>query len=232
MIRREVIDRATTPEGGVVELAREASGFVLYSDGRVLMTSRTRGSEEAMARIACHHVSTRPRPRMLVGGLGMGFTLRAALDRLPADADVVCAELLPAIVEWHRGPLGPIARRPIDDPRVRVVVGDVAEVIRAAANEPFDAILLDVDNGPIPMTVVENWWLYAAPGLSALHAAVRPEGVLIVWSASEDDRFRERMVAAGFATEEVRVGARTGRRMRRGRGHAHVLWIGKRGAAP
>ncbi|MBX3269061.1 MAG: hypothetical protein KF729_02300 [Sandaracinaceae bacterium] len=231
MIRREVIGRATTPEGGVVELVREASGFVLYADARILMTSRTHGSEEAMARIACHHVGARPRPRVLVGGLGMGFTLRAALDRLPADAEVVCAELLPAIVEWHRGPLGPLARQAIDDPRVRVVVGDVAEVISAAADEPFDAILLDVDNGPIPMTVVENWWLYAAPGLAALRAAVQPEGVLVVWSAGEDDLFRERLVAAGFATEEVRVAARTGRRKRRGRGETHVLWIGTRGAS-
>lgn len=227
MIRREVLGTATTPDSGEIKLVRDAAGYSIYSDDRVLMASRTHGSEEAMARIACHYVAGLSRPRVCVGGLGLGFTLRAALDRLPADAEVICAELIEAIVEWHRGPLGPLANYPIEDPRVRLVVTDVIDLVRAPG-EGFDAILLDVDNGPIPMTVVGNWWLYAMEGLHALHAATRPGGVMIVWSAAEDERFLRRMEQAGFVSESVKVVARTGRRKRRGRGEAHVLFVGRR----
>lgn len=227
VIPREVLGSAVTPDNGEIQLIKDGTGYSIYTDGQVLMPSRTHGSEEAMAKIACHHISDVEQPRVLVGGLGMGYTLRAALDRLAPHAEVICGELMEAIVEWHRGPLGPLANHPIEDPRVKVVVGDVTELIRRPETG-YDAVLLDVDNGPIPMTVVGNWWLYAKEGLTALRSAVRPGGILIVWSAGEDDLFLERMQRAGFRSETVRVAPRTGRRKRRGRGYKHVLFIGRR----
>ena len=130
-----------------------------------------------MARVACHHVSSQASPRVLIGGLGLGYTLRAALDRLPEQASVVCVELMEAIVEWHAGPLGPLAEHPTADPRVEVVVADVVEHLQRETGD-FDAILLDVDNGPIPMTVYSNGWLYTAEGLARLRGLLRPGGVL------------------------------------------------------
>ncbi len=220
--------RALTPDEGEMELIRDGTGYSITTDGQVLMPSRTHGSEEAMAKLACKHIGRVARPRVLVGGLGMGFTLRAALDHLPAEAEVICAELMQAIVDWHGGPLGPLADHPVADPRVRVRVGDVADLVRAPEGG-YDAILLDVDNGPIPLTVVGNWWLYAPDGLAGLRAAVRPGGILVVWSAGEDDEFLGRMKHAGFRSESVPVAARTGRRKRRGRrGQRHVLFVGRR----
>lgn len=225
---REVLGSAVTPDNGCIELVRDGAGYSIFTDGQVLMPSRTHGSEEAMAKIACNHIADRARPRVLIGGLGMGFTLRAALDHLPPEAEVTCAELMDAIVEWHRGPLGPLANHPIEDPRVTVRVADVQELVKQPEGG-YDAILLDVDNGPIPLTVVGNWWLYAREGLAGLRAAVRPGGILVVWSAGEDDLFLERMQRAGFRAESVRVAARTGRRKRRGKpGQRHVLFIGRR----
>src|SRR5262249_25019885 len=161
-------------------------------------------------------------PQVLIGGLGMGFTLRAALDILPADAIVRVAELVPAVVDWNRGPLAPQANHPLDDPRVEVIEADVAEVIRAAAGQNaasfkaagrpasqdrFDAILLDVDNGPIALTAASNAALYAARGLTAARAALRPGGTLAVWSATDDSAFERRLQAAGFRVQRHRVQA-------------------------
>lgn len=224
---RQVLATATTPEGGLLELVRDAVGWNIDCDKRVLMTSQTHGSERAMARVACHHVSSQASPRVLIGGLGLGYTLRAALDRLPEQASVVCVELMEAIVEWHAGPLGPLAEHPTADPRVEVVVADVVEHLQRETGD-FDAILLDVDNGPIPMTVYSNGWLYTAEGLARLRGLLRPGGVLVVWSAGDDERFARRMRTAGLETEVSRVQARTGRRKRRGGGHAHVLFVGRR----
>ncbi len=185
-----------------------------------------------MARVACEPLREHPHPRVLIGGLGLGYTLRATLDRLPASATVVCLELLEAVTEWHRGPLsplGPLADHPADDPRVELRVDDVVRVIaELAPDEAFDAILLDVDNGPIPFTVWGNWWLYAAEGLAALFRAVRPGGALVVWSTDHDERFERRMGEAGFETELVRVSAKTGALGRRNRGETHVLFVGRR----
>ena len=192
------------------------------------MSSATHGSEEVMVREAAKHLVHVERPRILVGGLGLGYTLRATLDAVGEHAEVVCVELMSALVDWHRGPLGELANHPIDDPRVTVVHGDVVEVIKSAPGEgeAYDAILLDVDNGPIPMTVTSNWWLYAAEGLAGTLAALRPGGVLVVWSAGGDAPFARRMSKAGFETEVRRVAARSGRRSRRG--HTHVLFVGQR----
>jgi len=228
VIPRKVVARARTPDDGEMKLIQDGTGYSILTDDQVLMPSRTHGSEEAMAKLACLHIARVERPRVLVGGLGMGYTLRAALDHLPAEAEVICAELMEAIVTWHEGPLGPLADHPIRDPRVQLRLGDVADLVRAS-EKGFDVILLDVDNGPIPLTAVGNWWLYAPPGLSALRAAVRPGGILVVWSAGEDDEFLDRMKHAGFRSEAVRVAARTGRRRRRGRrGNRHVLFVGRR----
>jgi spermidine synthase len=167
-------------------------------------------------------VGRRSEARFLVGGLGMGFTLAQALRRLGEDAIVEVAELVPSIVAWNRGPLGPVAGEPLKDPRASVYLGDVADRIRAAP-AAWDAILLDVDNGPTGLTRADNNWLYTPAGLEAAHAALRPEGILAVWSAWPDRGFTRRMARAGFevTVEEVRSRGRQG-------GHLHVVWVGQR----
>lgn len=227
------IGTARTPEDGKLELIRRGHELEILVDGRVLMSSRLHGSEEAMAKIACHHVAELHRPRVLVGGLGLGYTLRAALDRLPETAEVVCVELMPEIVEWHSGPLGPLADHPLDDHRVRVVVDDLVRVIqRAGGDDTYDVVLLDVDNGPIPFTVVANWWLYAEVGLKGLCRSLAPRGVLVVWSAGEDERFARRMTEAGLETEVRRVKGRTGKLKRRSRGESYYVFIGRKPGRP
>jgi spermidine synthase len=185
------------------------------------MSSRMHGSEQALATIGCRHVP-RTRPRVLIGGMGMGFTLRATLDVLPADAAVVIAELVPAIVEWNRGPLGPLADHPLRDRRVRIALGDVGETIRAG-RAAFDAILLDVDNGPDAFTAAGNAGLYSDSGLSAAHGALTPGAVLAVWSAWEDRKFEQRLKYAGFDVEVRRVRAR----LKQG-GPRHTIFLGKK----
>ncbi|MBW2454712.1 MAG: hypothetical protein JRI68_09380 [Deltaproteobacteria bacterium] len=231
MIPRQTIGTATTPDGGEIKLVRDATGFVITTDDMVLMATRKHGSEEAMAEVSCPPLGALSRPRVLVGGLGLGYTLRATLDLLPPTAAVHCVELIDAIVAWHHGPLGPVANHPIDDPRVTMEIGDVTERIKQTGpEEAFDAILLDVDNGPVPMTVVGNWWLYAAAGLAGLYRALAPGGRLVVWSVGDDDLFVGRMWKAGFATEVVPVAARSGQRLGGRCRHRHVLFVGQRPA--
>jgi len=184
-----------------------------------LMNSRLSGSEEALATLACDRMPKSPRPAVLIGGLGMGFTLRAALGRLPAEAWVVVAELVPAVVAWAKGPMAEIFGGSLDDPRVAVVETDVAEPIRAA-RAAYDAVLLDVDNGPDGLTRDENDRLYDARGLAAVRAALRPGGVLAVWSSAPDRGFTARLKRAGFAVEEVTARAHAGRS-----GARHVIWL-------
>lgn len=232
----EILDTTTTPDGASITLQREARDLTIRIDGMGLMSSRMHGSESVMAKIACERLRHIAQPRVLVGGLGLGYTLRAVLDRLPPDGEVICAELLPAVVEWHRGPLGALADHPLDDPRVRLRIGDVVPLIAShpeGAPPDLDAILLDIDNGPIPLTVLGNWWLYAQDGLRALLRRLRPGGTIVFWSVMEDRRFAARMQSAGFETHTRRVVARTGHRARRtwrsrhGRRLAHhVLFVG------
>jgi spermidine synthase len=183
------------------------------------MNSRMNGSEKALADLACERLRDNPKPRLLIGGLGMGFTLAAALKATGPNAEIVVAELVPEVVEWNRTLIGAPAGHPLTDPRCSVYIGDVADSIR---REPsgFDAILMDVDNGPEAMVRRENEWLYNADGLEATRAALRPGGVLAVWSASPDRIFSIRLRKAGFDVREHVV-----RPHRAGKGPRHHIWI-------
>ena len=216
--RLVLIDTAPIPGGGELRLFVEGGHYsIKIAGGGDLMSSRMHGSEEALARIACEPVASRAGARILIGGLGMGFTLAAALKLLQADARVVVAELVTRVVDWNRGPLGRHAGDPMDDPRVDVRTLDVAALIRDSAGT-FDAILLDVDNGPGGLTQSGNDWLYAREGLLAAFAALRESGVLAIWSAHADRKFSERLRAAGFAVEEFPV------RAHGNKGARHLVW--------
>ena len=202
----ELLDQTTTPDGADMKLTRRTNEYIILANGKSLMSSRMHGSEEALAGFACRRLRTVERPCVLVGGLGMGFTLRATLDLLPRDAKVVVAELVPAVVEWNRGPFGPLAGHPLKDKRVRVEVGDVAVMLRSSRQ--FDAVLLDVDNGPAAFTTPENTTLYDDRGLAAIRAALKDGGVLAIWSARDDRKFEQRLRYGGFAVEVERVRGR------------------------
>ena len=203
----EIVDRARAPDGAELVLARRGDEWVVRVAGRTLMSSRVHGSEEALAAIALRRTAS-PRTA-LVGGLGLGFTVRAALDRLPLDARLIVVELVPALVAWNRGPLADLAGRPLEDPRVRLQQGDVGERI-AEAKGAYDAILLDVDNGPSALAHAANAELYGDRGIRACAGALRAGGVLAVWSAGPDERFRERLARAGLEPAEETVTARGG----------------------
>lgn len=194
---REVLGRTRTPDGAELTLLKHADEYVIMAAGQVLMSSRTHDSEESLAVLGCARAQALASPCVLVGGLGMGFTLRAALDILPAAATVVLAELVPAVVNWNRGPLGALANHPLHDPRVRIEEGDVGRCLRASTDR-FDAVLLDVDNGPAALTSSSNHALYSARGIAALRRSLRPGGVLAVWSARADRAFEARLHAGGF----------------------------------
>jgi spermidine synthase len=211
-----------TPDGTRLTLSKHDRDLVITANGKMLMSSRMHGSEEALATLACAHILTAPAPRVLIGGLGLGYTLRATLDLLPATATVVVAELVPGVVEWNRGPIGPLANHPLKDPRVTVALGDVAIAMREGAGA-FDAILLDVDNGPDAFTATGNAGLYANDGVVAARSALRPDGVLAVWSAWEDRKFEQRLRWAGFAVKVHRMRAR----LKRG-GPRHTVFVGTR----
>jgi spermidine synthase len=184
-----------------------------------LMNSRLSGSEEALATLSWERIKTHPQPKMLIGGLGMGFTLRAALAVLRGDASVVVAELVPAVIAWARGPMAEIFAGSLDDPRVRIHDGDVGEAIHAGRSA-YDAILLDVDNGPDGLTRKSNDRLYDFAGLRAARDALRPGGVLAVWSSGPDPAFTRRLKDSGFAVEAVNTRANG----KRG-GARHVVWL-------
>lgn len=215
----EQVATARTPDGSLLELLRHDADYLIRAGGYELMSSRMHNSEEAMMQLACAHPSEGA--RVLVGGLGMGYTTAAALAMLPARASVVVAEIVPAVVEWNRGPLGPLANHPLDDPRTEIVIADVAQLIRRAT-EHFDAILLDVDNGPRALTDRGNAWLYTATGLAAIRNALRPGGGLAIWSIGDESSFEPRLQAGGFTSATHRVSAR-GKR-----GPRHVVFVGQK----
>ena len=223
MIPWEFLESAQVPGGGgELCLYRRGEEFSIRVGNRELMNSRVHGSEEALAELAHARIADRPRPRILIGGLGMGFTLAAALRRLGAEGRVVVAELVPTVVSWNRGPLAALASHPLQDARVTVREADVAEVLRESSRA-YDAIVLDVDNGPEGLARRENDWLYSRPGLEAAYESLRSAGVLAVWSAAPNRMFVQRLRRAGFSVDEVQVPARSSRKGRR-----HTIWLAGR----
>lgn len=218
-----LLDRApVVGERSELLLYQRGDEFSIRIGGRgELMNSRDHGSEDALAELACRRLVGRDHPQLLIGGLGMGFTLAAALRALGKDAQVLVAELVPAVVAWNRGPLGKLAGRPLADARVTVRETDVACILKSQPGA-FDAILLDVDNGPEGLTSEANDWLYGADGLSAAYFALRPGGVLAVWSAGPDHTFNTRLRKIGFDAEEVVV------RSRGAKGRRYVIWLAGR----
>jgi spermidine synthase len=222
----ETLDRVETAEGLLELRRRGADDFLILVGGRVLMASRAHRSESILAAATCARLAGRARPRLLIGGLGMGFTLRAALDALPAAARVVVAELTPAVVAWCRGPLAALIGRAVADSRVKVEIADVAERIDAAARAGgearFDAVLLDLYEGPRERGGGASDPLYGRQALAAAHEALVPGGVFAVWSEDPDAAFERRLTAAGFRVERVRAR----------RGPRHVVYLAERDGAP
>ena len=223
MARWELVDSTPVP-GGTSELRlyQRAGVFAIRVPGYgELMNSRTHGSEDALGTLACERLQGCVAPCVLVGGLGMGFSLAAGLATLRDDATVVVAELVASVVEWNRGALGECAGRPLDDPRVRVEEADVADLIRRNPSR-YDAILLDVDNGPEGLTRRANDALYSLAGVNDAYNALTPGGTLSVWSAGPDRVFPQRLAKAGFAVEERQV------RAHGGKGSRHYIWFARR----
>ena len=219
MIPWRLLDTAKVPDGGgELRLMQRGDEFSIMAGATSLMTSHRSGSEETLATLACERIKT-PKPRVLIGGLGMGFTLRTALAALGPEAKVIVAELVPAVVSWAKGPMATVFGSSVTDPRVSIEVKDVAKVIAAAA-PPYDAVLLDVDNGPEGLTRKANDALYDFEGLRAARAALRPRGILAVWSSAPNPRFTQRLRRTGFAVEEVKARANGPRG-----GPWHMIWI-------
>ena len=214
------LDTASVPDGGgELRLMQRGGEFSIMAGSTELMNSRLSGSEEALATLACARIEGRSKPAILIGGLGMGFTLRAALAVFGPDARITIAELAPEVVEWARGPLAGIHGDSLSDPRVTLYTGDVGDLIEDAPSR-YDAILLDVDNGPAGLMRDANDDLYDHYGLREAHAALKPGGILAVWSASPEPVFTQRLRAAGFRVEDHRVRANG-----RNTGPRHVVWL-------
>ena len=219
------LDTASVPGAkAALKLMQRGAEFSIMAGGGTLMNSRASFSEEALASLVAARLQARARPRLLIGGYGMGFTLRAALASLPGEARIVVAELVPQILAWARGPMAALTAGCLDDPRVVVEVGDVGAVM-AASPAGFDAIILDVDNGPDGFSRDANKSLYGAAGLGLAKKALRPQGILAVWSAAPDEAFTKRLAQAGFDVETVRA------RASKGRGGRHTIWIAAKAAA-
>jgi len=217
-----LLDTAQIPGGGELRLMRRGTEFSIKLGQNELMNSRLSGSEQALATLACRRIQTRERPRMLIGGLGMGFTLRAALAVLGPKAEIVVAELVPSVVAWARGEMAEMFGDSLTDPRVTIRAEDVGQIIRSA-RAAYDTILLDVDNGPEGLTRESNDALYDLKGLTAARVALRAGGVLAVWSSEPHPRFTQRLRKAGFDVNEVPVRANGPRG-----GARHVIWIAVR----
>lgn len=222
MARFELLGTAIIPgKGTQLRLLQRNEEFSIRIAGvsGELMNTRLHGSEDALATLACERIVDHPAPKVLIGGLGMGFTLAAALQSLGDTAEVVVAELVPEVEQWNLGPLGSAAGYPLKDPRARVHIGDVVKLIKDSPAS-YDAILLDIDNGPEGLTRKENDWLYSPAGIEAAQAALRPDGILAYWSAGQDPTFTERLKRAGLTAEAVTVRAH-----RPGKGARHVIWL-------
>ena len=223
MIPWVLIDSTRVPGADVeLRLMRRGAEFSMMLGPNELMNSRLSGSEQALATLACRRIAQARRPDLLIGGLGMGFTLRAALNVLGSEARIVVAELVPAVIAWAKGPMAELFDGCLDDPRADICRADVMDVIQSSTSA-FDAVLLDVDNGPEGLTRQANDALYDLDGLKAIRRALRPRGVLAVWSSGPSTSFSGRLRAAGFQVDEVGVRATTKRR-----GAHHVIWFATR----
>ncbi|HWF13982.1 MAG TPA: hypothetical protein VG272_09635 [Candidatus Acidoferrales bacterium] len=216
----EILGETLAPDGTILRLARRDTEYIILANGRSLMSSRMHGSEEALAMLACARLRKMEEPCVLIGGLGMGFTLRATLDLLPPDAAVVVAEMVADVVEWNRGPLGALAGYPMKDKRVRIEIGDVAATLKVS-NGKFDAVMLDVDNGPTAFTSSANSWLYGDRGIAAARLALKKNGMLAVWSARDDRKFEQRLRYGRFIVQVENVRAR----LKKG-GPRHTIFLG------
>lgn len=225
MIARELLGTAHVPDGAELRLFAHGRDFMIVMGNNELMSTRLRGSEEALATLALARLTNQTTPQLLIGGYGMGFTLRAALAGLGSRARVTVAELVPEIITWAKGPMAAVEAGCLSDPRVRLKMGDVAEAILLAP-EPLDAILLDVDNGPDGLVRDDNRRLYAKAGLHNARKALVPGGILAVWSAFPDPKFRRRMEEVGFDVDEVEVRARVDA-AGKGKGPRHVIWFAR-----
>lgn len=223
MKRLDTLDRTVTADGRELTLRHRDGDYFIDLDGAQLMSTRSHGSESVLAKLGCEGLRDASRPRVLVGGLGLGFTLRATLERLPADAEVVVVELFESVVRWNRQYLaGPDPS--LEDPRVRLHVGDIAEMFAPpdeSVQDNYDAILLDVDNGPEAWTLDSNDWLYGSDGIARLRRALRPGGVLALWSAGPDAGYVRRLEQCGLAVRQVRT------RARRGQGARHMIFLAR-----
>jgi len=215
----QLLDQCLCPDGTILKLVRRGDEYLILANDQPLMSTRMHGSEETLAKLACRRAQELQQSTILIGGLGMGFTLRATLDLLPPNAAVVVTELVPAVVAWNRGPLGPLAAHPLNDPRVHIKIEDVAATLNSSRAR-FDAILLDVDNGPAALTTSNNAALYNDHGIAAAHAALKTKGVLAVWSAREDRKFEERLRRGKFTVEVQQVRARQEKR-----GSRHTIFL-------
>ena len=222
MIPWSLLDTAQVPGGGELRLMRRGTEFSIKLGHNELMNSRLSATEQALATIACDKIKGRKRPRILIGGLGMGFTLRAALVVLDKQAQITVAELVPAVVAWARGPMAELFRSSLTDPRVRIEEVDVGALIRSGRSA-YDAILLDVDNGPEGLTREANDRLYDLKGLRTAYAALRPGGVLAVWSSRPDPKFTRRLRKTGFNVVENPVRAKGPQG-----GAQHFIWTAMR----
>lgn len=222
MARFTVLGTAPIPnQQGELRLLSRNNEFTIKIAGIPgdLMNSRMHASEDALATLACEKIKSQASPQVLIGGLGMGFTLRAALDALNNNASVTVAELISEVYEWNKGELGALTNHPVNDPRAHIHIGDVGEVLRSSKSK-FDAILLDVDNGPEGHTSEDNGWIYTPAGLKSAKSALRPGGIVAYWSAGIDSAFTTRLIKAGFKTKPVTVRAHTN-----GKGARHVIWL-------
>ena len=223
MIAWENIGRIKIPgQEQEMTLQKRGAEFSIRTAGVELMNSRVHGSEDDLARLTCDRLRHKPGLKILIGGLGMGFTLAAALEHTRTDARITVSELIPAVIQWNREFLGHLAGNPLDDPRVEVKPEDVAKTIRDRASF-WDAVLLDVDNGPEALTQKENKLLYSSSGLKACFSALRPGGILSVWSAGDDEAFTFRLRQCGFLAEKKTVRARTSQK-----GGRHILWLAQK----
>jgi spermidine synthase len=219
LIPRVLIGSANVPGGDELRLFQRGDDFMIVLGRVELMSSRMSGSEEALAVLTCDRLEDRKSPHLLIGGYGMGFTLRAALAKLDKSARVTVAELVPEIIDWARGPMAELASGCLDDARVKVIQDDVTTLIEAET-ETFDAILLDVDNGPDGLTRQSNDRLYSVRGLANAKRALKPGGILAIWSAGPDVKFTQRLKESGFGVDEIAIAARSN-----GKGPRHVIWF-------